>query len=88
MTSITPVLFVNETVVVPYYLFEQCGDFDVQVRIVNKAGKSKVSNTVKLFLPLLPLIQPVSNSLTYTTWKSASTVMVQVDFEVSFLIAR
>ena len=87
VTSITPVLIVNETVVVLYYLFEQCGDFDVQVRTVNKAGESKFSNTVKLFLPLLPLIQPVSNSLMYTAWKSASTVMVKIKFEVSFLIA-
>ena len=39
VTNTNPVLVLNETVVIPFYLFEQCGDFDVQVRIVSSQYK-------------------------------------------------
>ena len=73
-----------ETVVVPFIFFDKCGKFDVQVKAVNRAGESEPSDNVRVSLPLLPDIQPVSDSLDHRVWKeSSSQLMVQILFEVS-----
>ena len=77
-----PFVVVNETIVVPNFLFEQCGEFDVQVKAINRAGESKLSEPVRCSLPLLPDIQPVSDSLSHRVWKTNSEIMVQIYFEV------
>ena len=63
MTNTNPVLVLNETIVIPYHLFEQCGEFEAQVKAINEAGTSQLSEVVRFSLPLLPDIQPVSDSL-------------------------
>ena len=83
MTSTGPVLVVNETVLTQYYLFEQCGEFDVQVKVVNGAGVSPLSEAVRFSLPLLPDIQPVSDSLSHRVRKSKSMLLAQIIFKVS-----
>ena len=80
------VVVVNETVFIPYFLFEQCGEFDAQVKVVNGAGESKLSETVRFSLPLLPEIQPLSDSLSHRVWKSNGDMMVLIIFEVSLYI--
>ena len=80
------VVVVNETVFVPYFLFEQCGEFDAQVKVVNGAGESKLSETVRFSLLLLPEIQPLSDSLSHRVWKSNGDMMVLIIFEVSLYI--
>ena len=82
-----PYVVVNETVVVPNFIFEQCGDFEVQVKAVNRAGESQLSEAVRFSLPLFPDTQPVSDSLTHRVWKTNSEIMVQIIFEVSVLLA-
>ena len=76
----------NETVMSPYFIFEQCGEFYVQVKVLNKAGESNLSEAVRFSLPLLPDIQPVSDSLSHRVWKTNSEIMVQINFEVSLYI--
>ena len=75
---------VYETVQQTYYVLDRCGMFEVQVQAVNRAGESEPSNTVKVSLPLLPDISPVSNSLNHRVYKSSGEIMVQISFEVSF----
>ena len=82
-----PYVVVNETVVVPNYIFEQCGEFEVQVKAVNRAGESQLSEAVRFSLPLLLDTQPVSDSLTHRVWKTNSEIMVHIIFEVSILLA-
>ena len=84
VTSTGSVLVVNETVLTRYYLFEQCGEFDVQVKVLNEAGASQLSEAVRFSLPLLPDIQPVSDSLEHKVWKSKKMLLVLIIFEVSF----
>ena len=74
-----------KTVAKMYILFEKCGRFDVQVRAINGAGESEPSDTVRLSLPLLPDIQPVSDSLQHKLWKLSGhgQVMLQIQFEVT-----
>ena len=84
VTSTGPVLVVNETVLTRYYLFEQCGEFDVQVKVLNEAGASQLSEAVRFSRPLLPDIQPVSDSLKHKVWKSKKMLLVLIIFEVSF----
>ena len=80
----SPLTVIYESVVVPFIFFDQCGEFDVQVRSVNRAGESAPSDSVRVSLPLLPDIQPVSDSLDHRVWKeSSSQLMVQILFEVS-----
>ena len=80
----SPLTVVYETVVVPFIFLDQCGEFDVQVKAVNRAGESDPSVSVRVSLPLLPDIQPVSDSLDHRVWKeSSSQLMVQILFEVS-----
>ena len=83
VTSITPQLTTYETVVLPWFWFEQCGDFVIQSRTVNGAGESEPSDSVRVSLPLLPDIRPVSDSLYHTVWKSSGQIMVQILFEVN-----
>ena len=77
-----PFVVVNEAIVMPNFLFEQCGEFDIQVKAINRAGESKLSEPVRCSLPLLPDIQPMSNSLSHRVWKTNSEIMVQIYFEV------
>ena len=79
-----PVLVVNETVVIQYYLFEKCGEFNVRVKAINGAGASQLSEALRFSLPLLPDIQPVSDSLKHKLWKFNSMLSVKIIFEVSF----
>ena len=83
-----PYVVVNEIVVVPNYIFEQCGEFEVQVKAVNRAGESQLSDAVNFSLPLFPDIQPVSDSLRHRVWKTNSEIMVQINFEVSLYIVN
>ena len=84
VTSSTSVLVVNETVVISHYLFEKCGKFDVQIKVLNEAGASQLSEAVRFSLPRLPDVQPVSDSLKHKVWKSKKMVLAQIIFEVSF----
>ena len=83
VTSTTLQLATYETVVLPWFWFEQCGDFVIQIRTVNAAGESDPSDSVRVSLPLLPDIQPVSDSLDHRVWKSSGHIMVQILFEVN-----
>ena len=86
VTSTTPRIVVQETVVIPHYFLNQCGEFVVQVSAVNRAGESEFSDSIRVSLPLLPDVQPVSDSLDHRIWKSSGQIMVQIQFEVgSFL---
>ena len=82
----TPQLTTYETAVLPWFWFEQCGDFVIQSRAVNAAGESEPSDSVRFSLPLLPGIQPVSDSLDHTVWKSSGQIMVQILFEVNISV--
>ena len=84
----TPFVVVNETIVVPYFIFELCGEFEVEVKAVNKAGESQFSEAVRFSLPLFPDIQPVNDSLSHRVWKTNSEIMVQIYFEVSYYIVN
>ena len=64
-------------------MFDECGEFDIQVIAVNGAGQSAPSNTVRVSLPLLPDITPVSQSLKHRVWKVDGRIMVLITFEVS-----
>ena len=86
VTTTTPRMVVQETVVLMHYLFDQCGEFDVQVRAVNGAGESEPSDTVRVSLPLLPDTGPVSDSLDHRIWKSSGQIMVQIQFEVGIFL--
>ena len=65
------------------YMFYKCGEFDIQVIAVNGAGQSVPSNTVRVSLPLLPDITPVSQSLNHRVWKVDGRIMLLITFEVS-----
>ena len=78
-----PFVVVSKTVLVPNVLFEQCGEFDVQVKAINRVGESKFSEAVRFSLPLLPDTQPVSDSLSHRVWKSNGEIMMHIIFEVS-----
>ena len=84
VTTSTPNTVVYEAVQQPYYVLSRCGTFEVQVQAVNGAGESEPSKIVKVSLPLLPDISPVSNSLRHRVYKSNGEIMVQISFEVSF----
>ena len=86
LTSPSPFVVLNESVVLLHLLFEQCGEFDAQVKVVNEAGESKVSEAIRFSLPLLPDTQPVSDSLSHRVWKTNSEIMVQIIFQVSILL--
>ena len=45
-----PLVVVNETAVVSNYISGQCGDFEVQVKAVNRAGESQLSEKLLDFL--------------------------------------
>ena len=72
----------NETTTSLHYMLEKCGEFDVQVIAVNGAGQSAPSNTVRVSLPLLPDITPVSQSLKHRVWKENGIITLQINFEV------
>ena len=72
-----------ETTTSLHYMFDKCGEFDVQVVAVNGAGQSAPSNTVRVSLPLLPDITPVSQSLNHRVWKMDGRIMVLITFKVS-----
>ena len=84
VTSSTTNTIVRETVQQPYYVLSRCGMFEIQVQAVNGAGESEPSNIVKVSLPLLPDISPVSNSLSHRVYKYNGEIMVQISFEVSY----
>ena len=84
-----PFVVVNtETVFVPNVLFEQCGEFEVQIKAINRASESKFSEAVRFSLPLLPDTQPISDSLSHRVWKSNGEIMVHIIFEVSLYILK
>ena len=66
-----------------HYMFDKCGEFDIHVIAVNGAGQSAPSNTVRVSLPLLPDITPVSQSLKHRVWKENGSITLQINFEVS-----
>ena len=72
-----------ETTTSLHYMFDECGEFDIQVIAVNRAGQSALSNTVRVSLPLLPDITPVSQSLKHRVWKVDGRIMLLINFEVS-----
>ena len=51
---------------------------------MNGAGKSDPSNNVTI--PSLPDIGPVTASLRHQVWKYGGEIMVNVSFEVSYII--
>ena len=74
----------------PYYVIHNlhlattCGVFLAYVQAVNGAGESDPSNNVTI--PSLPDIEPVTASLTHQVWKSNGHIMVNVSFEVSYIL--
>ena len=73
----------NVTTTSLHYILETCGKFNVQVIAVNRAGESNPSNTVRVCLPLLPDITPVSESLKHRLWKVDDQIMLLITFDVS-----
>ena len=82
VTTATPRIVVQETVMLTHFVFDRCGDFDVQVRAVNRAGESEPSDSVRVSLPLLPDTTQVSDSLDHRIWKSSGQIIVQIQFKV------
>ena len=86
VTTATPRMVVQETVMSSHFFLDQCGDFDVQVKAVNRAGESDPSDSVRVSLPLLPDTGPVSDSLDHRIWKSSDQIIVQIQFEVGIFL--
>ena len=82
VTSTTKEVLV-ETTTSLHYMFDECGEFDIQVIAVNGAGQSAPSNIVRVSLPLLPDITPVSKSLKHRVWKENGSITLQINLEVS-----
>ena len=72
-----------ETTTSLHYMLDKCGELDIHVIAVNGAGQSSPSNTVRVSLPLLPDITPVSQSLKHRVWKENGSITLQINFEVS-----
>ena len=86
VTTTTPRMVVQETVMLTHFFLDQCGEFDVQVSAVNGAGESEPSASVRVSLPLLPDTGPVSDSLDHRIWKSGGQIIVQIQFEVGIFM--